>query len=371
MQPAVFWPIDVENPKHRDDATISHSLTVRVVDGNRSILPVTLGVTSRYSFRLLSHIAWSWHLKCDRSIGSIHCDSFELAQGARAILKFDEALSKILQLEKTRHPDLTNSYHLNIRGFLKDNTESWAGAGHTLVKQQFRVRFEFDKAIQQDLPPMIRQESHCFLEISSDNIAIWVARYKDGVKHPFAVVEKSTGSLTSYAPRGANLLAGPIVPNFTRAETDNDKGGLELALDFIFPGLGAPSLHSLLHGNEDFSYWSRWRSVGLSQDDPPQTKCLHSPFILSDDRQHATIEISCNIVAQRRRAQRGGDILLKRKVLYTIHADGRLRMSSHIVPQSVLHQIPSLPRVGVSVEIDPSLFRIRYSGRGPDEVRGL
>jgi beta-galactosidase len=59
--------------------------------------------------------------------------------------------------------------------------------------------------------------------------------------------------------------------------------------------------------------------------------------------------------------------VMKVKLHYTIYSDGRVRISNHVNPLRPLRRTPSLPRIGMKMTLDPSLYQIQYYGRGPHE----
>lgn len=236
QQPAVFWPLG-DQPK--DGAVSSRTLKVQATNGEPAV-SIVLGVTNRYAFLDLSHLAWSWHITCDLVRKSIHVESFELiSNGEKCFLRLDAAIPKVRDLEKTRiSPNGDGSYFLNLRGFLKSKT-SWADSGHVLVTQQFPIIFDFMEPIPRDV--MRLPTSSLRVAEDATAISVFMVDDTDGVC-PLATVNRLTGALVCYAPEGQNLLAGSegpfggVMPNFTRAGTDNDKGGIEWALDWISPG---------------------------------------------------------------------------------------------------------------------------------------
>jgi len=362
MQPVLFWPAYNGQPK--DGSVPSSPLKVQVA--GKTVTPVVLGLTNRYSFRDLSHLVWSWHIKSSQSSESVHADSFDVVHGERVILDFYDSkiLPKIQQLEKTK-PPAGNKYFLNLRGFLKAHT-SWADAGHVLVSQQFPLQFEFHEPIPRQI---ISSSQKCSsLKVSQNDTLVRVTR--NGARNfavPLAIVHKPTGALVQYAPDGHNLLEGSgVVPNFTRAATDNDRGGLEMALEFLFPGWYGHVLHGLLHSRDEFSHWSRWRKVGLAQDSPPETTCVDLRISEGEDTQQVRITCDCHLLSTRRR-----ELIIKLTIRYTIYADGRVRVAHHVVPQKMLRKVLSLPRVGLHFQVDAPHYRIGYFGRGPGEVSSL
>jgi beta-galactosidase len=322
---------------------------------------VALRITNRYDFRNLGHISWLWELTSDRSDKPIRVTSFELADqdgSGGLVLKLDGAMKRVELLEFTR-PTQGNSYFLNIRGFLRENT-SWADACHTLVTQQFPVKFVFEKSPPcKEVKPPKRSAK---LEVTEDATTVEVFRDTDGGSTPLVILNKQTGAIISYAPSGKNIINGAMQPNFTRASTDNDNGGIELALDFMFPIKGFTHIFALLRGYEDFSHDSRWRTVDLHQRSPPKAVC--QGVSVRENKEEGVVDIvaECSVV----QAMKGGE-LFKMTMRYRIFSDGRVQILQRLMPQSILRRTPSIPRVGMKLVLDSSLFHIQYFGRGPGE----
>jgi beta-galactosidase len=322
---------------------------------------VALRITNRYDFRNLTHLSWLWELTSDRSDKPIRSTSFELGDqdgSGGLVLKLDGAMKRVELLEFTR-PVQGNSYFLNIRGFLRENT-TWANACHTLVTQQFPVNFVFEQPLHRREAKSLKRSAK--LEVTEDANTVEVFRDTDGGTTPLVTVDKQSGAIVSFAPSGENVLNGAMQPNFTRASTDNDKGGIELAIDFLFPIKGFSHIFALLRGYEDFSHDARWRTVELGQKNPPKVVCQSVSVKESKEEGVVDIVAECSVF----QAVKGGE-LFKVTMRYRIFSDGRVRILQRLVPQSILRRTPSLPRVGTNLVLDSSLFHIQYFGRGPGE----
>lgn len=288
--------------------------------------------------------------------------SFQLpdADGSEPLhLKLDSVVSRVIHLERGP-PKSGNRYYLNIRGRLLD-AEPWADTGYILVSQQFLVDFAFEEPVVQS-PSRLPKPPTARLVVAADENSIRVLRDTGAGPAPFVVLDKQTGEIRRFSPRGMNVLSRGILPNFTRASTDNDKGGIELAIDFLFPIKGFSHLFGLLRGYEDFSYDSHWRTVGLDEAHRPRVICRRLSVKESGHDGVVDIMADCSIVHSKRWRE-----LFQVTVRYLIFSDERVRISQHVVPQSPLRRTASIARVGVNFQIDPSLYHIQYFGRGPGE----
>jgi beta-galactosidase len=211
------------------------------------------------------------------------------------------------------------------------------------------------------------------LRVMEDESTIIVSRRGSTEGIPFVVFDKHTGTIISFStPDGKTILAPPsqvdvagIAPHFTRPATDNDRGGVELIYEHNWPSrLVMPWLkvHSFLYCSDDLSYLYNWRIHGLDPSFPPKTICRNIKASDSTDGNQVRIETECAILRHD-----SSDELFRQHILYTVYVDGRIHMRNHVIPNKWIQNIPSLPRVGLSLNLDSSLFNVQYFGRGPHE----
>lgn len=350
QQPAIFEP--VLNKALGVDGVIPIPVTLD------SKAVIHMRIINRYAFVDLSHLMWQWLLVCDSSPAAIHVGTFQLLDGGVSIF-LDKAMRKVRELEECRSI-AGNAYFLNIRGFLKEKT-SWADAGHIMTTQQFPIAFKFlGGAIERKFSPR-RSRASCSLFVKRTDESISV--YQTGSEVSLlAIIDKSSGSLISYCPFGENILNGGIMPSFTRAATDNDNGGLDIALKWVFPGMAAIPFFSHFVDKDLFSHASRWNKAGLGQKDPPEITCITVRVGEFEDKTQVDVNAICNAVSLNRRA-----LLFKVGIHYRFFADGRVRLSTHVVPQPALEDILSIPRIGLTFRLNPELYHVQYYGLGPDE----
>jgi beta-galactosidase len=357
---------------------VFESMSMSYIDATFIRIPVSgskaslrLIVKNRYVFSDLSHLSWSWHLTSNRAVDPIRTGTFELPDAygeEELVLCLDSVVSRVISLEKSR-PELGNDYFITIYGSLRKET-TWAPAGHTLVTQQFPIKFTFLPTISRlAFPKTTTTFSLPKLHAIDDEDTFTIQQVIGSDEHikTLAVWEKSTGAMISYCPNenGHDLLAGRLLPNFCRAATDNDRGGMELALSFLFhPFLKAHYLYSVISGHDDFSFWSHWRRVGLDQASPPVVVCTKMQVTESDDQGSVHLRTNCRVVQS---TYHGGKVLFNLLVDYAIMANGRIHISQHVIPQPILRTVASLARVGLNFQLDQSLYHVQYFGRGPGE----
>jgi beta-galactosidase len=128
------------------------------------------------------------------------------------------------------------------------------------------------------------------------------------------------------------------------------------------PIKGFTHIFALLRGYEDFSHDSRWRTVDLDQRSPPKVVC--QGVSVRENKEEGVVDIvaECSVLQAMKRGE-----LFKMTMRYRIFSDGRVQILQRLMPQSILRRTPSVPRVGMKLVLDSSLFHIQYFGRGPGE----
>jgi hypothetical protein len=335
---------------------------------------ILLKVSNRYGFQDLSHLTWKWEIIIEYHSGINVEDSASLC-GETLSIGCSSIFPHLFNLES---PKATGAVFLNVRGILSSD-QSWANAGHVIVVEQFPVELLFESA-QDDvgnastivtrmscpscLPfrkSLSDSETGFELTTRQDPDCIYVLRDVD--RRPFVVIDKKSGGIQSINWKGQNVLHGKrgIQPNFTRATTDNDRGGMELVLDFLRLKQAKPLLQAVI--KHLFSYEMHWRDHGVSQDSPPSVICEQSTVVKGEScsSESICIEMICSI-----RSASGQSIFSSTQV-YTIFGNGRIRVDVKLMPNDCIRDIPSLPRVGLSLALSEEFHRVKYFGRGPHE----
>eukprot|EP00536_Pseudo-nitzschia_multiseries_P018978 jgi/Psemu1/230920/e_gw1.3519.2.1 len=324
-----------------------------IVDSSGTASLMSLRIKNLYSFCNLSHLSWRWKLHCSHSsepllIGSAK-DEHDIAT-----VDISPALEKIRLLVEEENNISRTMFFLDVEGYLNRDT-AWATSGHTLVTEQIPLKITFS-----DEPPAsMKKETDGTkesepLRVSSDKNKIAVS---NGNGLPFVTIDTSTGGIISIDWDGEPILASEIAPNFTRAATDNDKGGAELVLEFLLLARFAP-IFRLLVGHCAFSYEHNWKQCGLSLDTPPRIVC-NSIRILEEQSDVVAIEALIHIISKTTRT-----VLIEQVSTYEIYRDGRISLSNTVKPSSV---VPLMPRIGISFRLNPAFHEVQYVGRGPLE----
>ena len=137
---------------------------------------------------------------------------------------------------------------------------------------------------------------------------------------------------------------------------------MELVLDFMFPIPGVKEMFQTLIGKNDFSYLSHWSLSGVSQECPPTIRCLNLSLQQAVAGKQFFVTGNCDVIHGRWET-----LLMKVLVVYSVSADSHIEVSYKVSPTTMIERLPSLPRVGASMQLIPYLFEVSYFGRGPEE----
>lgn len=358
----LMQPVEISLPGPTPDRTIR-----AVVSGPRTC-EVKLRFKNRYSFSDLSHLIWTWEVVSNRSTSMLASGEMNVTLPANetehVCINLDGVIDEILRSEKTTRSKNSNSYFLNIQGALR-NATVWATAGHVLVQEQFPLELSFGNEDDTTLLKSSALENQSLLSTEDKDGMITVFRRIATKAIPYLVINKATGLIvTITSSEGDNLIAPNhcMAPQFTRATTDNDRGGMERILSFFYPDSGLEQLWSTVFGTSTFSYHTRWRMAGLNLDYPPHQSC--SGIRVSKSPDNKRVEIAVTIITKSAHRKKE---LVEQKIVYKTFGDGRICVTSHVVPRPALQGCVSLPRIGMSLALNKSLYNIQYFGRGPFE----
>jgi len=202
-------------------------------------------------------------------------------------------------------------YHLKV-SFVLNAKQAWAKKGHFLAWDQFELSYETPSApavAADTLPALNVQEA-------GDGVTIQGADFE-------VAFDKSKGVLMSWKVQGKNLLAAPLVPNFWRAPTDNDKGNKMPDRCGIWKDAG-PN-----RAIDDFR---------LVQTEPQIVEILARTTIAAKDTTLDTI--------------------------YTVYGSGEILINYILIPDK---DLPEIPRIGMQMQMPGEFSTMQWFGRGPQE----
>ncbi|OWM90042.1 hypothetical protein CDL15_Pgr026955 [Punica granatum] len=209
---------------------------------------------------------------------------------------------------------------LTVSAKLVDSTR-WSEAGHVVSSTQVQLPSQRDIVHH----AMKAEDATISSEVVGDILRVYQQsnwEIKFNIKN---------GTFESWEVKGVSVMDKGIFPCFWRAPTDNDKGG------------GATS------------YLSRWKAAHLD--------CLavstKSCSIHSSDK---TLKIEAAYLVNP--TVENSDVAFTCEVTYLVYGSGDVVVDYNVKPSS---NLPPLPRVGVEFNLEKSLDRIQWYGRGPFE----
>ena len=211
-------------------------------------------------------------------------------------------------------PDLTpgTEYHLTILFSLKKD-QPWAERGTVLAWDQFQLPYKVPPAETADEPG-----EPLSVDDTADRIVVRGEDFSAGIG-------KASGALESFLTDGRELIHTPLLPNFWRAPTDNERGNR------MAKRLGV------------------WKSAVAN-------RTVRGVSIEKSDANSVTVKADMNLAA--------GESTCS--VLYTIRSDGRIHVAMTLDAKG--EEIPRLPRIGMTLAVPRSLAAVTWFGRGPYET---
>lgn len=200
-----------------------------------------------------------------------------------------------------------NEYLADIH-FILSQDELWASKGHEVAANQFALT-----GLPQALGPA---KSYPALSVSSTS-----ASHTMSGKNFQVNFDKVNGALSSYKLNGVEQIFQPLLPDFTRPQTDNDRRGWK-------PN---KKLKEWYETGLKLSDLSVEQAAGLAK--------VTSTYSLIDGR--ATV-----------------------KLIYTINGNGVLKVDYSLNPSAGL---PNIPKVGMQTAIRRNYDTITWYGKGPLE----
>lgn len=207
-------------------------------------------------------------------------------------------------------------YWLNISFTLKGD-ESWAGIGHTVAKQQFKLPFNNPSEKALDITSMSP------VNVKENNNAVSIEGNEFDVK-----INKETGALESYKlnknGEKVELIQEPLVPNYWRALNDNDKGnGAEERL-------------------------ATWKEAGKNS----KVKNIN---VVKIDNKAIKIELELTVPTE---------VESTLKLDYTVYGNGEVVISNTLKAGEGLSEIPE---IGMMLQLPSEFENVTWYGRGPEE----
>jgi len=202
-------------------------------------------------------------------------------------------------------------WQLDIIFALRAGT-AWAKRGHVVAREQIQLKRPLIKTIA------ISELSAIKVRTKEHEIVFEGEKFR-------ATFSTKTGRLDRYEYDGENIITGSVSPNIWRAPTDNDK---YIALQWKHAGLD-----NLQQRLDDFAY----------------ERIRRGAFTVTAITVHGAYS---------------RDIALRMTSRYGVYGNGSIHFRFDFAPNA---NLPHLPRLGVSMQLDRSLDGVTWYGRGPHE----
>ena len=274
------------------------------------VVPVDLakGVVSilnRYDFTTLSEIAAARF--------QVRADDRVVAEGALPALDIAPHATKQVSVPiPAITPEPGVEYWLDVTFALKADTP-WAKAGHVLAREQMRLPVAKPA-------PAFATTALPELTVTGGTKAVVVK----GADFAYGF-DPATGLLTSVQWKGAEMLAGPLRPDFWRAPNDNDRGS------------------------------DMTKRLGIWRD-------AHRFLAVRSFRNETPAKGVVRLVLQADLAS----VKSRYDVVYTIYGTGDLVVEASFDPGEA--KLPDLPRFGMQAKLVPGYEQLTWYGPGPEET---
>lgn len=204
-------------------------------------------------------------------------------------------------------------YFLRLSFTTKESTP-WARAGFEVAAQQLAV----DAGSPAVAPVPLAKVPALRFQDTSAQVAVTGKDFS-------VVVDKGSGTITSYKAHGTRLLTSGPVPNFWRAPTDND------------------------HGNGQHTRNQTWRDAGAN-------RAVTGVSVRALGERAVEIKVSGTLPTTTESTY---------TTTYTVFGNGEIKVDNTLHPGA--SSLPYIPEVGTILFLPRRLDRLHYYGRGPEE----
>ncbi len=200
----------------------------------------------------------------------------------------------------------TSEYHVDIK-FMVQKPTGWAESGFEIASNQLVLK-----------PVIAEANRFAVIPYTETEKGYTISRYDYSI-----FISKATGALESYKLNGKEQIAAPLLPHFTRPQTDNDKRG-----------------------------WKTHRTLKSWYENKPVLKYI----TFTQDKDRIFVASFYSIAKDSAHV----------RVLYQINREGVVRVS-YTLNAAIKPGLPNIPRVGMQMGINRSYDQIEFFGRGPFE----
>ncbi|MFV8341300.1 glycoside hydrolase family 2 TIM barrel-domain containing protein [Flavobacterium sp. XS2P39] len=222
---------------------------------------------------------------------------FKLEAGESTILNVSSYLPKMKK---------DAEYYLNIEFQLSTDKE-WAAKGYPVATDQFLLKNKETVAYDS------KKESTAKAKVSESNTEFKIEGKSFGI-----AISKVNGALSSYIFNGEEQIFAPLLPNFVRPLTDNDRRGWKS--------------HKVLKP----WYKANPKLTGIAMDK------TGAQIKISSD--YEVIKDSANV-----------------SVVYTIEEDGTIKVDYNLQAST---KLPAIPKIGMQMGVQRKFDQISWYGKG-------
>lgn len=380
----------------------------------KCVVHLEFTVQNRYCFSSLEHLEWIWsafvlNISDEDKLEHLYLqkDYQILSPSSISVVSHDTS-SYLLCLDVNLHDILTSyphfihqtktqrfNFYLNIASrFTKDQT--WTMKHHILAEQNFSFNLCVPGiSTDNNLSSNIQIEPESLMKYHEDDdetVSISIRNQingDNGEMIDIVKIDKKTGEIMEYYIPVTeqnedrigyqNILhtdesgeSSPFTFNFSRASTDNDRGGVDTLFAMMYKNKTLTTdLHGLLFGYDCFSYEYRWKQLGLCpSQNCPKVTCdnfsINHQLPDYQKQEMISVKASCTISSAHKKYSTLE--LFHICIQYDVYSDGKVKVTCFFnpkIPQKLLP--PSLPRIGFRMKLRPDYTGISYIGRGPSE----
>lgn len=266
-------------------------------------------VINQYAFLNLEKFDWHW---------SIEEDGVPIQEGKLPSLSIPPQSECEVTMPFQKVDVASESeYRLTLEFQLKESTQ-WAEAGYIVAWEQLdlpwvgnnSLKKGDDKEEQDKKSPIQIVKKEDMLTLKNENFEL--------------IFDWTNGLLNSYSVFGKSLITAPLVPNFWRPPTDNDRGNnMPWRLEAWRKSTYERSL--------------TFRNINKRNDYRIEVKFSHE---LPETKSNASIQ-------------------------YIVDDKGKILVNYEFVPNS--SELPEIPRIGLQTNVSRELSTVIGYGRGPQE----
>jgi beta-galactosidase len=261
-------------------------------------------IENEYDFRSLDFVDGAWELRCDDRViqqGKLP----KLTLGPRQTQKIEIPFDK-----PSVQPGA--EYWLKVAFTLADDAP-WAAKGHVVAWDQIQVPVDVPPAtvvaVDRMTQASLRDQGNTYTVSGGDFVV---------------TIGKASGAIESLKFKGAELVAGPLVPNFWRPPIDND------------------------NGNQMPRRLGAWKNAG-----PERTV-----------ESIAAEQVSPQLVRITAQAKLPVGDGTKYRTVYDVYGSGDIVVEASMEPAG---RPPELPRFGMQMALPGAYSTMTWLGRGPHE----